>query len=125
MLCLVCGNAPLAELVDALDSKSSSARSAGSTPAWGTTGFHPRGSRCVFDAERCDDGPAFRYRAGVDQWPFVFLGMGWKSLIAGSVLYLLFGGFVAMAQFAGAGGCPTWRTDGVMIPILAWPGTFM
>ncbi len=31
---------------------------------------------------------------------FVFLGMGWKSLIAGSVLYLLFGGFVAMAQFA-------------------------
>jgi hypothetical protein len=27
----------LAELVDALDSKSSSERSAGSTPAWGTT----------------------------------------------------------------------------------------
>jgi hypothetical protein len=29
--------APLAELVDALDSKSSSERSAGSIPAWGTT----------------------------------------------------------------------------------------
>src|SRR5580704_16175856 len=31
-------NAPVAELVDALDSKSSSARSAGSIPARGTTG---------------------------------------------------------------------------------------
>jgi hypothetical protein len=30
----------LAELVDALDSKSSFERSAGSTPAWGTTGEH-------------------------------------------------------------------------------------
>ena len=31
--------APLAELVDALDSKSSSERSAGSIPAWGTILF--------------------------------------------------------------------------------------
>jgi hypothetical protein len=36
-------NAPVAELVDALDSKSSSARSAGSIPARGTKGV--RGSR--------------------------------------------------------------------------------
>lgn len=55
---------------------------------------------------------------------FVFLGMRWNALIAGAVMYLLFGGFVAMAQFAGAGGCPSWRTDGVFIPILAWPGDF-
>lgn len=55
---------------------------------------------------------------------FVFLGMRWNALIAGAVIYLLFGGFVAMAQFAGAGGCPTWRADGVLIPVLAWPGDF-
>lgn len=55
---------------------------------------------------------------------FVFLGMRWNALIAGAVLYLLFGGFVAMSQFAGAGGCPTWRPDGVLIPVLAWPGDF-
>ncbi|MCD2175717.1 hypothetical protein [Rhizobium sp. C4] len=55
---------------------------------------------------------------------FVFLGMRWNALIAGAVLYLLFGGFVAMAQFAGAGACPSWRTDGVLIPVLAWPGDF-
>jgi hypothetical protein len=55
---------------------------------------------------------------------FVILGMRWKAPIAGAVIYLVFGGFVAMSQFAGAGGCPSWRTDGVMIPILAWPGDF-
>jgi hypothetical protein len=33
-------NAPVAELVDALDSKSSSARSAGSIPARGTNSLH-------------------------------------------------------------------------------------
>lgn len=55
---------------------------------------------------------------------FVFLGMRWNALIAGACIYLLFGGFVAMSQFAGAGGCPSWRTDGVFIPIIAWPGDF-
>lgn len=43
--------APVAELVDALDSKSSSARSAGSIPARGTT-LRPRGLR-VAQPRRC------------------------------------------------------------------------
>ena len=55
---------------------------------------------------------------------FVFLGMRWHALTAGAVVYLLFGGFVAVSQFAGGGGCPTWRTDGVWKPILTWPGDF-
>lgn len=53
---------------------------------------------------------------------FVFLGMRWNALIAGAIVYLLFGGFVAISQFAGAGACPSWRTEGVLIPLLAWPG---
>lgn len=55
---------------------------------------------------------------------FVFLGMRWNALIAGAIVYLLFGGFVAMSQFAGAGACPSWRTEGVLVPLLAWPGDF-
>lgn len=55
---------------------------------------------------------------------FLSLGMRWNAFTAGAVFYLLFGGFVATAQFAGAGACPTWRTEGMFVPLLAWPGDF-
>jgi hypothetical protein len=54
---------------------------------------------------------------------FRFLGMGRNSITGGVVLYLVFGGFVAGAQFAGGGGCPTWRTPSdAWKAVLAWPG---
>lgn len=55
---------------------------------------------------------------------FAFLGMRWHALTAGVAVYLLFGGFVAFAQYAARGGCPSWRTDGYWMAVVAWPGDF-
>src|SRR6185312_17027203 len=63
-------NAPVAELVDALDSKSSSARSAGSIPARGTT-LRPLGyawrSRAEHEERSVSGEASWRRRTGTDE----------------------------------------------------------
>lgn len=44
------------------------------------------------------------------------------SFIAAVIVYLIMGMFIASAQFGGAGGCPSWRTDGFWWPVVDWPG---
>lgn len=53
-----------------------------------------------------------------------FLGLGAPrgAFIGAVVAYLFIGMFIASAQFGGAGGCPSWRTDGFWWPLVDWPG---
>lgn len=44
------------------------------------------------------------------------------AFIGAVFIYLMFGLFIASAQFSGGGECPSWRVDGYWWPIVDWPG---
>lgn len=44
------------------------------------------------------------------------------AAIGALVIYLIIGGFIAMAQTGGGGACQSWRHGGYWKPLVNWPG---